>query len=116
MRRRRRAAVCARAGFAECGGRWGVGLQLKDDDDYADLCEDVKEECGKHGDVSAVVIPRPGAGADAPVVPGAGRVFVEFGGTDVALKCARAVKARKFDGRELVVKFFSEEKFASREF
>ena len=33
--------------------------ELKDDEEYADLAEDVEEECKRFGNVSGLEIPRP---------------------------------------------------------
>lgn len=45
--------------------------ELKDEEEYEDICEDIKEECSKYGVVRSLEIPRPIDGVD---VPGCGKV------------------------------------------
>ena len=49
--------------------------ELQDEEEYEDILEDIREECGKYGAVRSVEIPRPVPGVE---VPGLGKVFVEF--------------------------------------
>jgi hypothetical protein len=50
--------------------------ELEDEDEYDDLYYDVMEECKNYGKVNTIKIPRPeGAGV---MVPGLGKVFVEY--------------------------------------
>ena len=56
--------------------------ELKDDVEYGEIMEDMKEECGKFGTVLSVVIPRPGPAGSDEQVPGLGKVFVQY--SDVA--------------------------------
>lgn len=50
--------------------------ELKDEEEYEDILEDIKEECNKYGVVRSVEIPRPIEGVD---VPGCGKVsFYSF--------------------------------------
>lgn len=49
--------------------------ELVDDDEYEDIIEDVKEECGKYGSVKSIEIPRPIPGVD---VPGVGKVRIKI--------------------------------------
>lgn len=53
--------------------------ELQDDAEYADIMEDMKEECGRYGTVVQVQIPRPGP-PGAPPPPGLGKVIIEFTG------------------------------------
>lgn len=45
--------------------------ELQDEEEYEDICEDIREECGKYGVVRSLEIPRPIEGVD---VPGCGKV------------------------------------------
>ena len=45
--------------------------ELKDDDEYEDIQEDIKEECERYGIVRSIEIPRP---VDGVEVPGVGKV------------------------------------------
>lgn len=45
--------------------------ELRDEEEYEDILEDIKEECNKYGSVRSVEIPRPIEGVE---VPGCGKV------------------------------------------
>ncbi|OWK50411.1 Splicing factor U2AF subunit [Lonchura striata] len=45
--------------------------ELLDDDEYEEIVEDVRDECGKYGTVKSIEIPRP---VDGVEVPGCGKV------------------------------------------
>ena len=45
--------------------------ELRDEEEYEDILEDIREECSKYGDVRSLEIPRPLPGVD---VPGVGKV------------------------------------------
>lgn len=45
--------------------------ELKDEEEYEDILEDIKEECNKYGVVRSIDIPRPIEGVE---VPGCGKV------------------------------------------
>lgn len=47
--------------------------ELREEDEYEDILEDIKEECNKYGVVRSVEIPRPIDGVD---VPGLGKVRI----------------------------------------
>lgn len=65
--------------------------QLEIDEEYSEILEDVKEECAKYGEVLSIKIPRP---KFAELVPGLGKIFVEFGNVEQAKE---ARKVRKFN-------------------
>lgn len=46
--------------------------ELKDEEEYEDILEDIREECNKYGVVRSLEIPRPIEGID---VPGCGKVL-----------------------------------------
>lgn len=46
--------------------------ELKDEEEYEDILEDIKEECNKYGVVRSIEIPRPIEGVE---VPGCGKVI-----------------------------------------
>lgn len=46
--------------------------ELKDEEEYEDILEDIREECNKYGVVRSLEIPRPIEGID---VPGCGKVI-----------------------------------------
>jgi splicing factor U2AF subunit len=86
--------------------------ELRDDQDYADIKEDILEECGKFGMVSQVVIPRPDP-RGLPV-PGLGKVFVEFANAEQCGSAKASLEGRKFANRTVIATFYPEEHFASR--
>ncbi|XP_027562623.1 splicing factor U2AF 65 kDa subunit-like [Neopelma chrysocephalum] len=45
--------------------------ELLDDEEYEEIVEDVRDECGKYGTVKSIEIPRP---VDGVEVPGCGKV------------------------------------------
>lgn len=49
--------------------------ELKDEEEYEDILEDIKEECNKYGVVRSIEIPRPIEGVE---VPGCGKVIIYF--------------------------------------
>jgi len=81
---------------------------LADDEDYQDICEDVKEECSKYGTVVSQKIPRSG--------PGKGKIFMEFTLESHAQTCAAALAGRKFAQRTVAASFISEQAYMLEEF
>lgn len=49
--------------------------ELRDEDEYEDILEDIREECNKYGVVRSIEIPRPIEGVE---VPGCGKVKRHF--------------------------------------
>lgn len=47
--------------------------ELRDEEEYEDILEDIREECSKYGVVRSLEIPRPIEGVD---VPGCGKVSI----------------------------------------
>ncbi|KAI9860657.1 MAG: hypothetical protein M1824_002948 [Vezdaea acicularis] len=83
--------------------------ELIDQDDYDEICEDVKEECQRYGPVLDMKVPRPtGASRQAA---GVGKIFVRFDTPESAGKALRALAGRKFADRTVVTTFFSEENY-----
>ncbi|XP_018322996.1 splicing factor U2AF 50 kDa subunit isoform X1 [Agrilus planipennis] len=87
--------------------------ELKDEEEYEDILEDIKEECNKHGVVRSIEIPRPIEGVD---VPGCGKVFVEFNSVLDCQKAQQALTGRKFSNRVVVTSYFDPDKYHRREF
>jgi len=85
---------------------------LVDDQEYKEILEDVEQECGKYGQVLRVVIPRPDPNA---VVPGLGKVFVEFAAAEQAAKARAEVEGRQFASRTVAAEYLSEEKWAAQD-
>lgn len=87
--------------------------ELKDEEEYEDILEDIREECNKYGVVKSVEIPRPIEGVD---VPGCGKVFVEFNSVIDCQKAQQHLTGRKFANRVVVTSYFDPDKYHRREF
>ncbi|KAI1317901.1 hypothetical protein EDD11_007563 [Mortierella claussenii] len=89
--------------------------ELEDDDEYKDILEDIREECGKFGQVVDVKIPRPVPG-QGHQTPGVGKIFVKYSNVEEATVALRALSGRKFADRTVLTSFYSVEKFAANEY
>ncbi|KAH8676720.1 hypothetical protein BGZ60DRAFT_429204 [Tricladium varicosporioides] len=83
--------------------------ELIDNEDYEEICEDVKEECEKYGKVLDMKVPRPTGGSRQS--NGVGKIFVKFDTPESAGKALRSLAGRKFADRTVVTTYFSEENF-----
>lgn len=83
--------------------------ELIDNEDYEEICEDVKEECEKFGRVLDMKVPRPAGGSRQS--NGVGKIYVKFDTPESAGKALRALAGRKFADRTVVTTYFSEENF-----
>ncbi|XP_072971775.1 splicing factor U2af large subunit A-like isoform X1 [Typha angustifolia] len=88
--------------------------ELRDDDEYEDIMEDMRGEGGKYGNLVNVVIPRPGPNGEP--APGVGKVFLEYADTDGSSKARQGLNGRKFGGSQVVAVFYPESKFAQGEY
>lgn len=104
---------------------------MKDEEEYEDILEDIKEECNKYGVVRSIEIPRPIEGVE---VPGCGKViqtlsilltaalnsifqvFVEFNSVLDCQKAQQSLTGRKFSNRVVVTSYFDPDKYHRREF
>ena len=87
--------------------------ELADEEEYEDILEDIREECGKFGAVRSIEIPRPVPGVE---VPGCGKVFVEFAAIADCQKAQHALTGRKFSNRVVVTSYFEPDKYHRSEF
>ncbi|KAL6715925.1 hypothetical protein ACLMJK_006886 [Lecanora helva] len=83
--------------------------ELIDNEDYEEICEDVKEECDKYGAVLEMKVPRPSGGSRQS--NGVGKIYIKYDSADSARKAMAALAGRKFADRTVVVTYFSEENF-----
>jgi len=90
-----------------------VAEELADEEEYEDILEDIREECGKFGEVRSLEIPRPVPGVE---VPGLGKVFIEFGSQAECQKAQHALTGRKFSSRVVVTSYYDPDKYHRREF
>ena len=72
-----------------------------------DILEDAREECAKHGAVTALFSPRPGAAGDAEALEASIRlrVYVQFASEEGAAACARALHGKLFDDLAIEASF-----------
>lgn len=75
-------------------------------DECIEICEDVKEECQKYGEVLEVKVPRPSGGSRQSA--GVGKIYVKFDTPESASKALRSLAGRKFADRTVVTTYFSE--------
>jgi len=87
---------------------------LMDDEEYADIMDDIKEEVErKYGKLTAVEVPRPRPGVKD--TPGVGLVFLAFESEKSSLKAQAALNGRKFGENVVVSSFFNEATFSKRQ-
>ena len=95
---------------------------LVDDGEYADIYEDVKEECSNFGSVEDLRIPRPvkkdktrwvpstgNTAASADEAAGVGRVYVKFVDANSAAIALQSLAGRSFAGRSIIATLLSED-------
>lgn len=93
--------------------------ELKDDEEYEEILEDIKDECSKYGTVKSIEIPRPPLKAgrdDEQVVPGLGKVFVEFELATEAQRAQLNLAGRRFANRVVVTSYFDRDRYRNKEF
>lgn len=84
---------------------------LRDDDLFDELTEDVAGECNSHGVVKSIVIPRTASG---PHDTSVGKIFVHFTDIAGATRSRQAVAGRRFNGRVVEAYFYPEELFVKK--
>lgn len=88
--------------------------ELRDDSEYEEIVEDMRDECGKFGALVNIVIPRPNI--EGELLPGVGKVFLEY--IDI-VACANAksmLGGRKFGGNTVEANYYPEDKFYSADY
>lgn len=65
--------------------------ELRDDQEFSDILEDMREECRKFGNLRGVVIPRPADDPSAPRPAGLGFVFLQYADTAGASAAKRSL-------------------------
>ena len=86
--------------------------ELKDNKEYAEIQEDIQEECNRFGRVLNLVIPRPTEFGNP--VAGLGKVFVEFSSVDQCIAAKRGLEGRKFGERTVVATYYPDGHFQKR--
>lgn len=88
--------------------------ELGDEEEYADILDDMRSEAAKHGPVVQVVIPRPTP--EAPEPAGLGLVVIEFTDANASVRARNQLHGRKFGGRTVMATYMPEAKWAARDF
>ncbi|XP_058761647.1 splicing factor U2af large subunit A-like isoform X1 [Vicia villosa] len=88
--------------------------ELKEDEDFEEIIDDMRQECSKFGTLVNVVIPRPQP--DGDLSGGVGKVFLEYVDTEGATKACTGLNGRKFGGNEVIAVFYQENKFAQGDY
>lgn len=88
--------------------------ELRDDQEYKDIYEDIEIQCQSYGTVQNLVIPRPSP--DGINIPGVGKVFVEFARVEEAVTARKDLEGKQFSSRTVICDFFDEQAFANRQF
>ncbi|OAQ99305.1 hypothetical protein LLEC1_00725 [Akanthomyces lecanii] len=83
--------------------------ELLDNDDYEEICDDVRGECSKYGKLLDIKVPRPAGGSRQSA--GVGRIFVKFELAESTTSALKALAGRKFADRTVVTTYFPEENF-----
>ncbi|KAJ2660625.1 hypothetical protein IWW48_002834 [Coemansia sp. RSA 1200] len=82
--------------------------ELADDDEYADIVDDVGDECSNYGAVVELRIPRS--------APGVGKIFVRYASDAEATAALNALAGRQFMGRTVIATYITEEDLASQNY
>eukprot|EP00262_Sarcandra_glabra_P000183 TRINITY_DN1026_c0_g3_i1.p1 TRINITY_DN1026_c0_g3~~TRINITY_DN1026_c0_g3_i1.p1 ORF type:complete len:448 (-),score=103.93 TRINITY_DN1026_c0_g3_i1:120-1355(-) len=88
--------------------------ELRDDDEYEEILEDMRDEGGKFGSLVNVVVPRPNPTGEQ--VPGVGKVFLEYTDTSGSARAKAALHGRKFGGNVVTAVYYPEDHFSNREY
>ncbi|CAD6252885.1 unnamed protein product [Miscanthus lutarioriparius] len=88
--------------------------ELKDDEAYEDIKDDMRQEACRYGNLVKVVIARPDPSGHP--VTGVGKVFLEYADVYSATRAKMSLHGRKFDGKPVVASYYPEIKFANLDF
>ncbi|VDM33622.1 unnamed protein product [Hydatigera taeniaeformis] len=89
---------------------------------YADVMEDVRSECLRHGAVISVHIPQPSTSTSSAsstalsTAKNFGKIFVEFATAQQARAASLALDGRKYNGRTVSTSFCDPVRYAAGEF
>lgn len=86
---------------------------LEDDELYAELVDDVLQECGTFGDVDAVEIPRPDGEQKHPAQ---GSIFISFGDALFAEVAIEAFADRSLNNKTILAGYYPEDLFKEQRF
>ncbi|XP_074592825.1 splicing factor U2af large subunit B [Curcuma longa] len=84
--------------------------ELRDDAEYKEIVEDMREESEKFGSLVNLVIPRPSQTGE--VIPGVGKVFLEYANITDSARAKVALHGRRFGENVVCAAYYPEEKFS----
>lgn len=92
---------------------------LIDDEAYAEVTEDILEECARYATVSTLLIPRPQSGSrltkkSRKRCSGIGSIFVEYSSSDDAKLALDGLRKRTVDDKAIVVGFYPRDLFRKK--
>ncbi|BDA43929.1 probable splicing factor U2af large subunit B at C-terminar half [Coccomyxa sp. Obi] len=88
---------------------------LADDEEYAEVIQDLQEECSKYGQVLRVLVPRPPNPASSNELFGSnnyGKAFAEFANVAGCIAAKAAIHGRLFAGETVLATYVTAEYFA----
>ncbi|KAF9590542.1 hypothetical protein IFM89_035860 [Coptis chinensis] len=88
--------------------------ELRNEEEYNDILEDMREEGGKFGSLVNVVIPRPNANEEFS--PGIGKVFLEYSDCVGSARAKVALHGRKFGNNEVIAVFYPEDQYLNSDY
>ncbi|KAF8391370.1 hypothetical protein HHK36_023674 [Tetracentron sinense] len=88
--------------------------ELRDDEEYEEILDDMREEGRKFGTLVNVVIPRPNPNGEW--TSGAGKVFLEYADTAGSAMARNALSGRKFGGNVVSAVYYPEDKYFNRDY
>ncbi|KAI3994833.1 hypothetical protein MKX01_037384 [Papaver californicum] len=88
--------------------------ELRDDEEYNDIVEDMREEGAKFGPLVSIIIPRPNANGDWS--SGVGKVFLEYADNSGSSKAKAALHGRKFGGNDVTAEYYPEDKYLNGDY
>jgi len=88
--------------------------ELKDDEEYSDIMEDIKGEMEKYGEVAAMEVPRPPAEGEQPECVGV--IYVKYTEVANAIKAQMELEGRTFGGNNVECCFYPVDKFDAGQF
>eukprot|EP01119_Soliformovum_irregulare_P008571 TRINITY_DN21684_c0_g1_i1.p1 TRINITY_DN21684_c0_g1~~TRINITY_DN21684_c0_g1_i1.p1 ORF type:complete len:517 (+),score=147.33 TRINITY_DN21684_c0_g1_i1:63-1553(+) len=98
---------------------------LWNEEEYAEIMEDVREEAEKYGELASIYVPRPPKrerDEDGNLLPiyepmwGLGRIFLEYRKTEEAIRALKALGGKKFQGRTVITGYFPEDRYIRKDF
>jgi len=80
-----------------------TAAEIEDDEEYADILEDMKEECSKFGTVEGIEMPKEGTGKTM--------VYIKFDSTSSSATALKNLHGRSFENRKVEASYYDVEKY-----